>query len=100
MKLQHLTAVLHFIESEYELDIIDLHLLSAMQMHWDKNKDIRITDLIRDYKIASPATVHKRVSEELTAKKMIKLKENPDDKRERLIVEGPEFKGFIKFLGG
>ena len=99
MKLQHLTAVLNFIESEYELDTIDLHLLSAMQMNWDKDKDVRMTDLIRNYKIASPATIQKRVSEELTAKKMIKLKENPDDKRERLIVEGPEFKNLIKFLG-
>lgn len=99
MKLQHLTAVLDFLESEYELDLIDLRLLAAMQMHWDKDKDIRITDLVRDYKIASPATIHKRVSEELTKKKMIKLKENPDDKRERLIIEGSDFKEIVKFLG-
>lgn len=99
MKLQHLTAVLSFLESEYELDVIDLHLLAAIQMHWDKNKPIRITELIRDYTIASPATIHKRVSQELVAKKMIKLKENPEDKRERFIVEGPDFKDFAKFLG-
>lgn len=99
MKLQHLTAVLSFLESEYELDVIDLHLLSAMQENWGKNKSIRITDLVRDHKIASPATIHKRVSEELVAKKMIKFKENPDDRRERLIVEGPDFKDIVKFLG-
>jgi hypothetical protein len=99
MKLQQLTATLDSLESEYELDVIDLRLLSVMQHCWDKGKDIRITDLVRNYKIASPATIHKRVSEELVAKKMIKLKENPKDKRERLIVENSEFKNVIKFIG-
>lgn len=99
MKLEHLTAILSFLESEYELDVIDLHLLAAMQMHWDKKEPIRMTDLIRNYNIASPATIHYRVSQELVAKKMIKFKENPDDRRERLIVEGPDFKDLVKFLG-
>jgi len=30
---------------------------------------------------------------------LIKLKENPDDKRERLIIEGLDFKDITKFLG-
>ena len=99
MKLQQLTTTLDFLESEYKLDLIDLRLLSAMQMNWDSDKPIRTTELIRDYTIASPATIHKRVSQELVAKKMIKLKENVEDRRERLIVEGPNFKELIKFLG-
>lgn len=99
MKLHQLSAVLSFLESEYELDVIDLHLLSVMQMNWDNGKPIRITELIRDYTIASPATIHKRVSQELVAKKMIKFKENPEDRRERFIVEGPDFKNLVKFLG-
>lgn len=99
MKLAHLTAVLDFLESEYDLDLIDLRLLAAMQMRWEKDEPIRITDLVRDFKIASPATIHYRVAQDLVEKKMIKLKENPHDKRERLIVEGPEFKDVKKFLG-
>lgn len=99
MKLHQLSAVLSFLESEYELDVIDLHLLSVMQMNWDNGKSIRITELIRDYTIASPATIHKRVAQELVEKKMIKFKENPEDRRERFIVEGPNFKDLVKFLG-
>ena len=99
MKLQHLTALLDFLELEYELDLIDLRLLAAMQHSWDKNEVIRITDLVRDYKIASPATIHNRITKELVKKKMVKLKENPDDKREWLIIEGSDFKEVTKFLG-
>lgn len=99
MKLQHLTAVLDFLESEYDLDLIDLRLLGAMQNCWDKNEVIRITDLVRDYKIASPATVHNRVAKLLVEKKMVKLKKNPEDKREWLIAEGSDFKDIVNFLG-
>ena len=99
MKLGQILAVIDFLESEHDLDIIDLRLLAAMQMRWDKEEPIRITDLVRDFKIASPATVHNRVSNYLVKKKMIKLIENPEDRRERLIEEGPEFKDVKKFLG-
>jgi DNA-binding MarR family transcriptional regulator len=99
MKLGQLTAVIDFLESEYDLDLIDLRLLAVMQMRWEKDEPIRITDLVRDFKIASPATTHYRVSQDLVEKKMIKLRENPEDKRERLIEEGPEFKNIKKFLG-
>lgn len=100
MKLGHMLAVIDFLELEHDLDMIDLRLLAAMQIRWDKNEPIRTTDLIRDFRIASPATIHTRLSKHLVKNKMIKMVENPEDKRERLIEEGPEFKNVKKFLGG
>lgn len=99
MKLKDLVMTLDAIMGEFDVDVIDLNLLIAAKDKWDEGKNIRITDLIRDYKIASPATVHCRIAQELVGKKLVKLETNPDDAREKFIVAGPRFKALLKFVG-
>jgi hypothetical protein len=99
MRIKDLVHTLGAIETEFGLDIIDLQLLVAAQDRWEQNETIRITDLIRDWKIASPATIHYRVSKDLVKKKMIKLQSNPEDMREKFVLEGSAFKKVQKFLG-
>jgi DNA-binding MarR family transcriptional regulator len=99
MRIKDLVHTLGAIETEFGLDIIDLQLLVAAQDRWEQNETIRITDLIRDWKIASPATIHYRVSKDLVKKKMVKLEANPEDAREKFVVEGTSFKKLKKFLG-
>lgn len=100
MKLENLVNTIGAIETEFGLDFTDLSLLAAAQSYWKENRTIRITDLVRDFKIASPATIHYRVSRDLVKKKMIKLVSNPEDAREKFVVEGPTLRKLEKFLGG
>lgn len=100
MKLTDLVNTLYSIREEFDLDWIDLQLLSACQERWNENRTIRITDLVRDYKIASPATIHYRVAQDLVKKRMVKLQPNPEDAREKFVVEGPALKKLHKYLGG
>jgi hypothetical protein len=99
MKVKDLVHTLGAIRTEFDLDLLDLQLLVAAQSHWEENRTIRITDLIRNFNIASPATIHYRVAQDLAKKKMIKLETNPEDAREKFVVSGPGFKRLQKFLG-
>jgi hypothetical protein len=98
-KLANLVHTLGAIQTEFDLDLLDLKLLVASQERWDEGRDIRITDLVQKYSIASPATIHYRISRDLVGKKMIALKSNPEDMREKFIVRGSKFKTLEKFLG-
>ena len=99
MRIKDLVHTIGAIETEFNLDFMDLQLLVAVQGRWEENRTIRITDLVRDFKIASPATIHYRVAQDLVKKKMIKLQANPEDAREKFVVEGPNFKKLKRFLG-
>lgn len=98
MKLESLVNTIDATQTEFGLDFTDLKLLTAAQSYWKENRTIRITDLIRDFKIASPATVHYRVARDLVKSKMFKLVTNPEDAREKFVVAGPSFKKLEKFL--
>lgn len=98
-KLSNLVNTIGAIETEFGLDMMDLYLITAAKSRWDEGKPIRITDLVRDFKIASPATIHYRVTSDLVKKKMFTLKPNPEDMREKLITRGTKFTALEKFLG-
>jgi hypothetical protein len=99
MKIKDLVHTLGAIKTEFDLDLLDLELLVAAQGRWEEGRTIRITDLVRDFKIASPATIHYRIARDLAKKKMIKLEANPEDAREKFVAEGTNFKKLKKFLG-
>lgn len=99
MKIKDLVHTLGAIKTEFDLDLLDLELLVAAQSRWDEGRTIRITDLVRNFKIASPATIHYRVGQDLVKRKMIKLEANPEDAREKFVVEGLNFKKLKKFIG-
>lgn len=98
-KFVNLVNTIGAIETEFDLDMIDLYLLTACKTRWGEGREIRITDLVRDFKIASPATIHYRIAKDLVSKKMIALKPNPEDAREKFVVRGPKLKSLEKFVG-
>lgn len=98
MKLETLVNTIEDVKAEFGLDFTDLKLIKAAKSYWDENRTIRITDLIRDFKIASPATIHYRVARDLVKSKMFKLVTNTDDAREKFVVAGSAFKKLEKFL--
>lgn len=98
-KLLNIINTVGAIETEFDLDIIDLYLLGAAKSRWDEGRDIRITDLVREFNIASPATIHYRISKDLVRKKMVALKPNPEDAREKFVVRGAKFTSLEKFVG-
>ena len=97
--LTNLVNTIEAIHAEFDLDLLDLKLLNAAKSRWDENRTIRSTDLIRDFRIASPATIHYRVTSDLVKKKMVKLQPNPEDMREKLVLRGAKFTALEKFLG-
>jgi hypothetical protein len=99
MKLSNLVYLIGALKTEFDLDLLDLQLLVAAQSRWDEERTVRITDLVHEFRIASPATIHYRVTKDLTQKKMIKLQSNPEDMREKFVLEGSAFKKVQKFLG-
>jgi len=97
--LKNLVYTIEAIESTFDIDFLDLQLLTAAQSEWDADRDVRITDLVRKFSIASPATIHYRIAKDLQKKKMIVLRPNPADMREKLVTKGPKFRALMKFLG-
>lgn len=96
--LQKLINTLDDVKEKFDLDLTDLKLIEAAQVRWDAARDIRVTDFARFVEIASPATIHYRVSRDLVSKKIFELKPNPQDAREKLVVKGTRYNTLIKFL--
>ena len=96
-KLGSLVQKLNVIEKELKLDLTDLQLLDYAEMHWNEGRDVRVTDFVR-CGAASPATVHYRIAKDLTDRKFVKLKPNPEDAREKLVLRGPKFTELEKYL--
>jgi len=96
--LQKLVSVFDEIEKEFELDAIDLRLLAAANDMWMENRPVRVTDLVREFRIASSATVHYRVATSLADANLFLIKPNPEDMREKLVVKGKKFDALVKFI--
>jgi hypothetical protein len=96
--LQKVINVFDKVEEKFDLDPIDLRLLAAAEDWWSQNKPLRVTDLVREFRIASSATVHYRVSTSLAEANMFLIKPNPEDMREKLVVKGKRFDALVKFI--
>jgi DNA-binding MarR family transcriptional regulator len=97
--IKNIVNTLGAIDTEFGLDLLDLQILYAADTRWQENRDIRMIDLVHEFRVASSATVHTRVTRQLVDKGMIQLKANPDDLREKFVVPGKKFKTLKKFLG-
>lgn len=97
--LQKVINVFDKVEKKFDLDPIDLRLLAAAEDWWAQDRPLRVTDLVREFRIASSATVHYRVSTSLAEANMLVIKPNPDDMREKLVVKGKRFDALVKFVG-
>ena len=59
---------------------------------------MRVTDLTRMRDIASPATLHYRVTKDLVDRYMIVLVPSQEDARVKLVKPGKKFNSVVKFL--
>jgi DNA-binding MarR family transcriptional regulator len=96
--LQSLTNQLDLLSDEYNLDVVDLKILMVLASCWKRGVKIRVTDITLGGKIASPATLQTRINKTLVDAGLIELQVNPDDAREKLIVQGPYYESFQDFL--
>jgi hypothetical protein len=97
-RLQKMVNVLNNIETKFSLDVMDLRILAEAQHYWSEEKDLRVTDLVRVFSIASPATMHYRISKDLVRIGMLKLRSNPDDMREKLVEKGKRYGELHNFV--
>lgn len=96
--LKSLTSQLDVLSDEYDLDVVDLKILMVLASCWNHGAKIRVTDITHGGKIASPATLQNRINKKLVDAGLIEVQTNPEDARERLIVQGPYYGRFENFL--
>jgi Ran GTPase-activating protein (RanGAP) involved in mRNA processing and transport len=99
-RLQKMVDVLDSIENKFNLDVMDLRILSKAQTYWSEGRELRVTDLVRVFSIASPATMHYRISKDLVKVGMFKLRPNPNDMREKLVEKGRRYEELHNFVEG
>lgn len=97
-KLQKLIDVIDKVEDKFNLDVIDLRIIAAAEETWNQNRPLRVTDLVRIFSIASPATMHYRISKELVRMHVFKLRSNPEDMREKLVEKGKRYNELTNFM--
>ena len=86
-----LSNILMVLDDKYVLNFHKINLLSMAEESWQVGDSVRVTDLLKTYKGASPATTHKAINE-LIAAKFFKVVSNKEDKREKILEEGLKFK--------
>jgi DNA-binding MarR family transcriptional regulator len=89
---------LDLLSDEYDLDVVDLKILMVLASCWKDGVKIRVTDITHGGKIASPATLQTRINKTLVDAGLIEIQINPEDAREKLIVQGPHYERFEDFL--
>jgi hypothetical protein len=99
-RIQKIVDVLDAVHHKFSLDVTDLRTIAAAQEYWEKGKALRVTDLVREFSIASPATMHYRISRDLVKIGMFKLRPNPEDMRERLVEKGKKYEELHNFMEG
>ena len=80
---------------KYKLNLVDLKLISYANTCWNNGDSIRVTDLMKQHEIASPSTIHSRVTEHLIGKDLFVITKNPQDAREKFVVKGQMFKTLL-----
>lgn len=79
------------------LDDIDIAIL----YHVESNEDVTVGDILLDCAdVASPATLHSRLSKKLIKAKLLQLKASKDDGRTKYVVKGCKFDAMESKLGG
>jgi hypothetical protein len=82
---------------EIGLDDIDIAIL----YHVDNNEEVTVGDILLDCgDVASPATLHSRLSKKLIKAKLLQLKASKEDGRNKFVVKGVKFDAMESKLGG
>jgi hypothetical protein len=100
--ITQLANTIDIIKHKFSLDDIDIQILGVMSAKWDEGRDVRVTDLTLKFgkTVASPASIHYRLTKDLVDLKLIKLQQSEDDARVKFVVKGTKFDALEEYLGG
>ncbi len=90
MIISTMARAVRMLDTKYVVNFHKINLLSMAEDFWVEGVPARVTDLIKMYKGASPATTHKAINE-LVKAKFFKVVINKNDKRERILERGTKF---------
>jgi hypothetical protein len=95
-----LANIIDAVKSKFELDDIDIQILGLMSAKWKEGKAVRVTDLTLKFgkELASPASIHYRLTKDLVDLKFIKLETSEEDARVKHIVKGVKFKALDAYI--
>lgn len=85
-----LSDAMLMLDDLYVLNFHKINLLAMAEEWWELEESVRVTDLIRMYKGASPATTHKAINDLIQAK-FFKVVSNKEDRREKVLERGTKF---------
>lgn len=67
------------------IDPLELIIICKLFVHWSNNEQVLVGDFMKFNKIASPATLHRKLYH-LIDLKIVKLKSSPNDARLKFII--------------
>jgi hypothetical protein len=97
-----LANIIDAVKGKFELDDIDIQILGLMSAKWKEGKAVRVTDLTLKFgkELASPASIHYRLTKDLVKLQMVRLKTCKEDARVKYVIKGCKFDVMDKYLGG
>jgi hypothetical protein len=100
--ITQLANTIDTIKHKFSLDDIDIQILGVMSAKWDEGRDVRVTDLTLKFgkTVASPASIHYRLTKDLVDLKFIKLQPSEEDARVKFVIKGTKFDALEEYLGG
>ena len=97
-KLIMLVKIVKAIKEKFELDETDLRILTIVGLADEENRELHVTDITRMHDIASPATLHDRITKDLVERHMIIITPSTEDARMKTVKPGKKFKTLVNFL--
>lgn len=93
-----LVEIIKTVKEKFELDETDLQILTIVGLAHEEGREIHVTDITRMHDIASPATLHYRVTKDLVKRHMIAITPSTEDARMKLVKPGKKLKVLVNFL--
>lgn len=97
-KLIMLVEIIKAVKEKFELDETDLQILIIVGLADEEGRELHVTDITRIHNIASPATLHYRVTKDLVKRHMIVIAPSTEDARMKTVKPGKKFKMLVNFL--
>lgn len=78
------------------LDAIDIAILYKVE----SEENVMVKNIMEQCDVASPATLHTRLTKKLVKAKLLKLEQCKEDGRTKYVVKGAKFNKLEEALGG
>jgi hypothetical protein len=98
MNVQDFVVLDSHLKTKFAIGMDEMHLLSFIVINWDAN-EVTITKLLDEYKNASLATTHKRLSN-LIKQKLLTKTISKEDTRVKTLGKGAKYDALVKYLEG